>query len=86
MSPEQVRAEPVDARSDIFSLGTVLFEMLSKRRPFTGETTAELMTAILKEDPPDLAPLVKVPPRAWNESSGAAWRRAQRTASTRPMI
>ena len=62
MSPEQVRAQPVDTRSDIFSLGTVLFEMLSRRRPFTGESTAELMAAILKEDPPDLAPMVKAPP------------------------
>jgi Tol biopolymer transport system component/tRNA A-37 threonylcarbamoyl transferase component Bud32 len=62
MSPEQVRAQPVDARSDIFSLGTVLFEMLSQRRPFAGETTAELMAAILKEDPPDLAPMVKASP------------------------
>ena len=54
MSPEQVRAEPVDARSDLFSLGAILYEMLSGRRAFQRDTTAETMTAILKEDPPDL--------------------------------
>ena len=55
MSPEQVRGDPADHRSDIFSFGSVLYEMLSGRRPFAGETSAEVMTAILKEDPPELA-------------------------------
>ncbi len=55
MSPEQVRAEPVDHRSDIFSLGTILYEMLSGDRPFRGASVIETMTAILKEDPPDLS-------------------------------
>jgi serine/threonine protein kinase len=54
MSPEQVRGKPADHRSDIFALGVVLYEMLSGRRAFRGETTADTMTAILKEDPPDL--------------------------------
>jgi len=51
MSPEQVRGGEVDARSDIFSVGTVISEMLTGRAPFTRETSAETMTAILKEDP-----------------------------------
>jgi Tol biopolymer transport system component len=54
MSPEQVRGEPVDARSDIFSLGAVLYEMLSGKRAFQRETGAETMTAILREDPAPL--------------------------------
>jgi eukaryotic-like serine/threonine-protein kinase len=55
MSPEQVRGQPVDHRSDIFSLGAVLYEMLSGNRPFRGETAVETMNAILKEDPPRLS-------------------------------
>lgn len=54
MSPEQVRGEGVDARSDIFSFGVVLFEMLTGRRAFARPTAAETIAAILKEDPPDL--------------------------------
>jgi eukaryotic-like serine/threonine-protein kinase len=53
MSPEQVRGESVDSRSDIFSAGSVLYEMATGRRPFARETAAETMTAILNEDPPD---------------------------------
>ena len=55
MSPEQVQGRPVDHRTDVFSLGVVLHEMLSGQRPFHRETAAETMTAILKDDPPDLA-------------------------------
>jgi Tol biopolymer transport system component len=55
MSPEQVRGMPADHRSDIFSFGAVLYEMLSKRRAFAGESSPEVLTAILKEDPPALS-------------------------------
>ncbi|HJS60033.1 MAG TPA: protein kinase [Vicinamibacteria bacterium] len=55
MSPEQVRAQPLDHRSDIFSFGSVLYEMLSGRRAFRGASAVETMSAILKEDPPELS-------------------------------
>ncbi len=54
MSPEQVRGEPSDARSDIFSFGTVLYEMLTGKRAFRRDTSVETMTAILREEPPEL--------------------------------
>ncbi len=55
MSPEQVRGEVVDPRSDIFSFGLVLYECLSGKPPFERATGVEVMTAILREDPPELA-------------------------------
>jgi len=54
MSPEQVRGVALDPRSDIFSFGAILYEMLSGKRAFHGDTAADTMSAILKEDPPDL--------------------------------
>ncbi len=55
MAPEQVRGGGVDARTDIFAFGAVLYEMLSGKRAFRRDTTAETMTAVLKEDPAELA-------------------------------
>jgi TolB-like protein/Tfp pilus assembly protein PilF/Ser/Thr protein kinase RdoA (MazF antagonist) len=50
MSPEQIRGEPADARSDLFALGCVLYEMVSGKRPFARPTAAETMTAILRDE------------------------------------
>jgi len=60
MSPEQVRGETVDHRTDIFAFGAVLYEMISGQRAFHRDTAAETMTAILKEDPPELGDTTKV--------------------------
>src|SRR5512136_1971603 len=55
MAPEQVRGRPADARSDIFSFGAILYEMLTGKRAFHGDSAADTMSAILKEDPPELS-------------------------------
>lgn len=55
MSPEQVRGEKVGTASDIFSLGCVLYEMVTARRAFTGKSATDTMAAILKEEPPALS-------------------------------
>jgi len=54
MSPEQVRGKLVDHRSDIFSLGAILYEMVTAKRAFAGDTEADTMMAVLKEDPPQM--------------------------------
>ncbi|MBS1853332.1 MAG: protein kinase [Acidobacteria bacterium] len=63
MSPEQVRGAPADHRSDIFALGSILYEMISGRRAFHGDTSADTMSAILKEEPPEFSEEARnVPP------------------------
>ena len=68
MSPEQVGGRPADHRSDIFSLGCVLYEMASGQRAFRRETAAETMTAILREDPPELPRDTGVRPAAFEST------------------
>ena len=58
MSPEQVEGKQVDHRSDIFSLGVLLYEMVSGKRPFTGGTHATVMNAIVNQEPEDLPAMV----------------------------
>ncbi len=54
LSPEPVRGRPADARSDLFSFGAVLYEMLAGRKAFTGDSGADVITSILREEPPEL--------------------------------
>jgi serine/threonine protein kinase len=64
MSPEQVKGQPADHRSDLFSLGTILYEMLSGKRAFQGDSSVETMSAILKQDPPELTETNRAVPPA----------------------
>jgi serine/threonine-protein kinase len=64
MSPEQVRSQPTDHRSDLFSMGAVLYEMLAGTRPFHEQSAAETMAAIAREDPPRLSQSGTVVPAA----------------------
>ena len=84
MSPEQVRGEAVDARSDLFSFGTMLYEMLTGRPAFTRDTAAETMAAILKEDPPSRSR--RTFRRRSRGSSRAAWRKRARRGFSRRAI
>ena len=62
MAPEQIRGEPADPRSDIFAVGTVLYEMVSGQRAFHGDSPADTMSAVLREQPPDLVLRTGTPP------------------------
>jgi serine/threonine protein kinase len=77
MSPEQARGEKVDHRTDIFSLGVTLYEMLAGRRPFEGATASDVMAAVLTEDP---APFADIAP----EVPGALWRIVRRCLEKEP--
>ncbi|MGB5389091.1 MAG: protein kinase [Thermoanaerobaculia bacterium] len=63
MSPEQVEGRPVDERSDLFSLGVILFEMATGQRPFQGDSPASVMSAILRDTPSSVTELRSVLPR-----------------------
>ncbi len=62
MSPEQAKGSKIDARSDIFSFGIVLYEMLTGKRPFSGDSPLEIISSILKDEP---HPIEGMPPEVW---------------------
>ena len=82
MSPEQVRGQPVDARTDIFSLGAMLYEMVSGKRAFQGDTPADTMSAILREEPPPLTAAVDVRPAGARSDRAALPREESRTSGS----
>src|SRR5262249_11287710 len=75
MSPEQACGEHVDQSSDIWSLGVVLYEMLTGQTPFTGDTPAEVMSSILKKEPPPLTRFIAHAPAELQQIIGKTLRK-----------
>ena len=88
MSPEQACGVPIDKRTDIWSLGVVLYEMVTGHAPFTGDTPSEVMTSILEKEPPPLTSYNKQTPPELQQITSKALRkdRTERYQSTREML
>ena len=80
MSPEQIRGEPLDARTDIFSFGLVLYEMATGERAFTGETEAILHDAIQNREPKPVREVIPEIPSATRRDYWEVFREATRAA------
>ncbi len=87
MSPEQVRQGPVDRRSDVFSLGVVLYELLTEQKPFRGNTLEEITAAVLDTQPPPAASLNRAVPRGLSDIAERAMQKdpEQRYRSARSL-
>ena len=88
MSPEQARGKQVDVRSDIFSLGAVIYEMVTRDKPFPGETPSDVLAAVLKTDPPLLSQVAPSTPPELTRIVNKALRkdREQRYQSTKDLL
>jgi serine/threonine-protein kinase len=86
MSPEQAEGKSLDSRSDIFSLGIVLYEMATGERPFKGETTASVLSSILKDTPKSVTEINPALRVAWEGSCDAVWSRTRSTDIRRRRI
>ena len=64
MAPEQIEGKPIDTRTDIFAFGLVLFEMLTGRKAFKGDSDAGMIAAILERNPPPLSSLIPMAPQS----------------------
>ena len=80
MSPEQISGRPLDHRTDIFSLGVLLHEMATGRRPFEGTSSAELVSAILRDSHPRSPTCAPICPAIWRASCGAVWKKIRAIA------
>jgi hypothetical protein len=88
MAPEQIREQPVDRRTDVFSLGVVLYELLTDQKPFVGQTLSEITRAVLEVDPPPAhvvdpgvpKPLAEIAQRAMHKDPDARYRSARSLA------
>ena len=83
MSPEQLQGKPADARTDIFAFGALAYEMISGKAPFTADSQADLIGAILKDDPQPIGRPSLTFRRCWRARLRGAWQRIPRRGGRR---